>query len=85
MMRQRFFEEMEAVAAGRDPWGVIRNPNVAACIELPNMTREINTEGITLEEFAKIPVLHQRLTGFRHHYGQPPEVRQAFMQAMGIG
>jgi 5,5'-dehydrodivanillate O-demethylase oxygenase subunit len=85
MMRQRFFEEMEAVADGRDPWAVIRNPNVAACIELPNMTREINTEGITLEEFAKIPVLHQRLKEFRHHYGQPPEVRQAFMQAMGIG
>jgi 5,5'-dehydrodivanillate O-demethylase oxygenase subunit len=85
MMRQRFFEEMEAVADGRDPWGVIRNPNVAACIELPNMTREINTEGITLEEFAKIPVLHQRLKEFRHHYGQPPEVRQAFEDAMGIG
>jgi hypothetical protein len=71
-MRQRFFDEMDAVAAGRDPWGVIRNPNVAAFVELPNMTREINTEGITLEEFAKIPVLHQRLIGFRHHYGQPP-------------
>ena len=84
MMRQRFFEEMEAVAAGRDPWGVIRNPNVTACIELPNMTREINTEGITLEDFAKIPVLHQRLNEFRHHYGQPPEVRRAFEQAMGI-
>jgi 5,5'-dehydrodivanillate O-demethylase oxygenase subunit len=84
MMRQRFFEEMDAVAAGRDPWGVIRNPNVAAFVELPNMTREINTEGITLEEFAKIPVLHQRLIGFRHHYGQPPEVRRAFEQAMGI-
>jgi 5,5'-dehydrodivanillate O-demethylase len=76
---------MEAVAAGRDPKGVIRNPNVAAFIELPNMTREINTEGLTLEEFAKYPVLHQRLAGFRHHYGQPPEVHRAFLEAMGVG
>ena len=26
----------------------------------------------------------ERLAGFRHHYGQPPEVRRAFEQAMGI-
>jgi 5,5'-dehydrodivanillate O-demethylase oxygenase subunit len=85
MMRQRFFEEIEAVAAGRDPKGVIRNPNVAALIELPNMTRDINTEGITLAEFEKYPVLHQRLKEFRHHYGQPPEIRRAFLEAMGVG
>ena len=29
MMRQRFFAEIEAVAAGRDPMGVIRDPAAA--------------------------------------------------------
>jgi hypothetical protein len=28
--------------------------------------------------------LRQRLKEFRHHYGQPPEVRAAFAEAMGI-
>jgi 5,5'-dehydrodivanillate O-demethylase len=84
MMRQRFLADLEAIAAGRDPKGVIRDPEAAKCIELPNMMREINTEGITLEEFDQHPILKQRLREFRHHYGQPPEVRRAFEEAMGI-
>jgi hypothetical protein len=28
--------------------------------------------------------LRQRLKEFRHHFGQPDDVRRAFMQAMGI-
>lgn len=84
MMRQQFFADLEAIAAGRDPKGVIRDPETAKCIELPNMMREINTEGIPLEDFDKDPILKQRLREFRHHYGQPPEVRRAFEEAMGI-
>jgi 5,5'-dehydrodivanillate O-demethylase len=84
MMRQRFFREMEAVAAGRDPGGVIRNPNEAQCIPLPNMRRETNTQGITLAQFNDDPVLRNLLREFRYHYGQPREVRRAFEQAMGI-
>jgi 5,5'-dehydrodivanillate O-demethylase len=85
MMRQRFFEEMETVKAGRDPRGVIRSANAAQCIALPNMARELNTEGIALADFQKDPILRQRLKEFRHHYGQPVEVRRAFVAAMGIG
>jgi hypothetical protein len=48
------------------------------------MARELNTEGITLAEFQNDPLLRQRLKEFRHHYGQPPEVRAAFAEAMGI-
>jgi 5,5'-dehydrodivanillate O-demethylase len=75
---------LEAIAAGRDPKGVIRNPNMAQCIELPNMARELNTEGIPLADFQKDPLLRQRLKEFRHHFGQPSEVRRAFVEAMGI-
>ena len=48
------------------------------------MARELNTDGLTLAEFDKDPILRQRLKEFRHHYGQPPEVRRAFVEAMGI-
>ena len=30
------------------------------------------------------PLLNQRLAGFRHLYGQPPEVRKAFVDAFGL-
>jgi 5,5'-dehydrodivanillate O-demethylase len=85
MMRQRLFQEIEAVAAGRDPKGVIRGANAEPHIELPNMMREINTEGLPLSEFEHHPLLKARLAEFRHHYGQPPEVRRAFEEAMGLG
>jgi 5,5'-dehydrodivanillate O-demethylase oxygenase subunit len=83
-MRNRFFGELEAVKAGRDPWGVIRDPAKAKGIDLPDMARELNTVGIPLDEFKNDPLLRQRLKEFRHHYGQPPEVRAAFAEAMGI-
>ena len=84
MMRNRLFEELEAIKAGRDPKGVIRNPNEAQAIPLPDMARELNTVGIPLAEFQNDPLLKQRLKEFRHHVGQPPEVRREFEQAMGI-
>ena len=84
MMRGRFFQELEAIKAGRDPWGVIRDPNVAHAIPLPDMAREANTVGLTLAEMQKDPLLGQRLKEFRHHAGQPAEVRREFCEAMGI-
>ena len=57
MMRNRFFQEMDAVAAGKEPSGIIRSANAAACIALPNMAREFNTEGIALADFDKDPLL----------------------------
>src|SRR5262249_42707148 len=84
MLRQRFFAEIEAVGDGRDPKGVIRDPAKAQSIALPDMGRETNTQGIALADFDKDPVLRQQLKEFRHLYGQPPEVRRAFEEAMGI-
>lgn len=84
MMRKRFFEEMEAITAGKEPRGIIGSTNAAQCIALPNMARELNTEGITLADFDRHPLLRQRLKGFQFHYGQPPAVRRAFVEAMGI-
>ena len=84
MMRQRFFAEIEAVAAGRDPMGVIRDPAAAKQVELPNMMRELNTDGLTLDEMKQHPLVGLRLKDFRFHYGQPPDVRRDFENAMGL-
>jgi 5,5'-dehydrodivanillate O-demethylase len=73
------------MAKGAEPKGIIRNSNVAKCVELPNMERARCVEGVTLAEFEAIPVLKARLSGFRWQYGQPAEVRRAFEQALGIG
>ncbi len=85
MMRKRFFAEFEAIAAGKEPGGVIRSVNQARCIPLPDMARRFNIEGIPLADYDKDPILRQRLREFRHLYGQPPEVRREFVEAMGIG
>jgi len=84
MMRQRFFAELDAIAEGREPNGIIRDPDAAAYVELPNIARELNTQGIPLEEFCNHPLLRRRLTGFPFHFGQPPEVREAFECAMNL-
>ena len=84
MMRKRLFEEIDAVAKGGEAKGTVRSANLAKCIELPNITKKTSTEGITLAEYPQYPLLNARLKGFRHCFGQPPQVRKAFEEAMGI-
>ena len=84
MIRKRLFEELDAVARGAEPKATFRNSNVAKCIELPNITKTTSIEGITLAEHENYPLLKARLKGFRHCFGQPAEVRKAFVDAMGI-
>ena len=71
MMRARFFRELGDAGGGEEPGGIIRSANEAACIALPNMAREFNTEGIPLADYNNDPILRQRLKEFRHHFGQP--------------
>jgi 5,5'-dehydrodivanillate O-demethylase oxygenase subunit len=83
-MRKRFFADMGKAAKGEDPSGIIRDPVAAACVALPDQMRRYNVDGVLLADYDKHPLLRERLAGFRHHFGQPPEVRRAFEQAMGI-
>lgn len=84
-MRKRFFTDLDKVAAGRDPSGILRDPQAASCVPLPDIMRQYNVEGVPLADYDKHPLMRERLSGFRHHYGQPAEVRRAFAEAMGIG
>lgn len=83
-MRKRFFDDLDKVAAGQDPSGILRDPKAASCVPLPDVMRKYNVEGVPLADYDKHPLLRERLAGFRHHYGQPAEVRRAFAEAMGI-
>jgi 5,5'-dehydrodivanillate O-demethylase len=84
MIRKQLFNDVDAVAQGRDPKAIIRNSNVAKCVALPFYQKKEMMEGIALADFPNYPLLNARLKAFRHCYGQPPEVRRAFEQAMGI-
>jgi 5,5'-dehydrodivanillate O-demethylase len=84
MIRKRLFDDLDAIAQGQEPKAIIRNSNVARCVELPFFQKRESVEGITLEDHDKYPLLKARLRAFRHCYGQPPEVRRAFEHAMGI-
>jgi 5,5'-dehydrodivanillate O-demethylase len=83
-MRKRFFADLDRVAKGEDPSGLIRDKAKAARVPLPDVMRKYNVEGVPLADYHKHPLLRERLAGFRHHFGQPPEVRRAFEEAMGI-
>jgi 5,5'-dehydrodivanillate O-demethylase len=83
-MRKRFFADLDKVAKGEDPSGIIRDAEAAKYVELPDVMRKFNVEGVPLADYDKHPLLKERLAGFRHHYGQPQEVRRAFEKAMGI-
>ncbi len=84
MIRNRFFEDIEAMAKGGDPKGVIRDPQIARCVELPFEPKRVLIEGIPLEEYVNHPTMHPRLKEFRHLAGQPAHVRTAFVEAFGL-
>jgi 5,5'-dehydrodivanillate O-demethylase len=82
MIRNRFFEEVEAVAAGRPPKGEIRDPAQAACVPLPLATPELFKDGMSRADYLAHPYYGRRLKNFPFHYGQPEEVRAAFHRAV---
>jgi 5,5'-dehydrodivanillate O-demethylase oxygenase subunit len=84
MIRKRFFDDIDAMERGEDPKGVIRSANIARCVDLPYFQKKECIEGVLLEDFKKYPLMQTRLKGFRHCYGQPPDVWRAFQEAMGI-
>ena len=84
MIRNRFFGEIDTVQRGEDPKGVIRDPAIAQNVALPCQNKELFVEGIKLDEYPRYPLLNQRLSGFRHLFGQPPEVRKEFLHAFGL-
>jgi 5,5'-dehydrodivanillate O-demethylase len=84
MQRQRFLSDIEAIAKGKDPKATIRDPQVNTCIGLPVAERERLTVGLTRDELLRHAVASRQLTDYIFQKGQPAEVRQAFLDAMGF-
>ena len=84
MMRQRFFQDLDAVAAGGEPKAIVRDAEVNGCIGLPIIGRRQFVEGLTREEIDRErPGIAPRRE-FPFLVGQPEAVRRAYDEAMGF-
>jgi 5,5'-dehydrodivanillate O-demethylase len=84
LLRKRFFDEMERLSGGEDPKGIIRDPRVNACVSLPIAHRSVFVDGLALDELIAHPIFGAQLRGYAFQAGQPPEVRKAYEEAMGL-
>ena len=84
MLRKQFFDDMELIDNDKtDPKGIVRDPNINECIQLPIMNRKRFLEGLTPEEMADPNDIHGRSTKrFVFLAGQPQEVWETYCEAM---
>ena len=85
MMRRRFLDDLGAVAEGREPKGLVRDPQANECIALPIFDREFFRDGPTREQLRNPNHIRTRSTlNFVFQAGQPAAVRAAYVAAMGF-
>jgi len=84
MVRRRFFEELERVAGGGEPKGLIRDPARNVRVELPVANHDTSLKGLTREQIMKEPRRKVHLTSYILQAGQPEEVRRQMSEAMGV-
>jgi 5,5'-dehydrodivanillate O-demethylase oxygenase subunit len=83
MMRRRFFDELEAVASGKQPKALITDKDKNKDVYLPSACREEMINGMPREEQIKHPLLGPFLLDFIGQSGQPESVREAYEEAIG--
>ena len=83
MIRKQWFDDIEAVQRGEDPKGLIREPERNKNVALPNGSLKLG-KTMSLQEMKDDPLLSRSLKDFVFNFGQPPEVKQAFEEAMGL-
>jgi len=84
MIRRRFLNDLDAIKEGRDPKAIVRDPEINRAIALPVAEREAFIDGFTRAEMMANPLARRGLEGYIFQTGQPPEVRAAFLAAMGF-
>lgn len=84
MLRRRLFDDIDAVRNGRDPKGVMRDPQSNQRVFLPSDHRDFFLHGLPLAEYRRDPKWWRLLTQFIFHAGQPESVRRACEQATGV-
>ena len=84
MLRKQLLADLDAVARGEDPKGIIRDPEKAKNIELPVAERDLLVDGVPLETYLRHPMFGHHFHEFLFQAGQPREVWVDFCAAMGI-
>src|SRR5207244_9314217 len=84
MIRRRFLDDLERIDEGKDPKGIVRDPAVNRAIEMPVAERQNFIDGFGRDDFLRDPFSRRNLQGYIFQTGQPAEVRQAFLAAMGF-
>jgi 5,5'-dehydrodivanillate O-demethylase len=83
-IRRRFFSEMEAIAAGAEAKGTIRDPEKNVRVKLPMVYRDHIVQSRTVDEIMAHPTLKMFYGSYVFQAGQPEAVRRQFAQAMGF-
>ena len=86
MMRKRFEDDLAKLKAdNQDPKAVVRDPAVNSCIKLPLFDRDYLIQGPTRDLLADTEHPRTRsMLNFVFQAGQPPDVREAYDEAMGF-
>ena len=84
MIRRQYANDIEAVAAGRDPKGVMREPAANHAVPLPSDHRDFFRNGLPREQYLRHPKWQLLLQQFVFHAGQPDHVRRACEAALGV-
>ena len=78
---------MRLIEEGKEPKGLIRDPQRNVCVELPIKHREIFTRSMTLSESRALArSLSYRLNEpeYQHQWGQPEAIKREYQIAMGM-
>jgi len=87
MMRRAYLNAIKDVEEGRDPKGVIRDPEFNTCVELPIKHKELFTTSMSLEESKALSsslAYNLNMPDYQHQAGQPEEVKREYQIAMGM-
>ncbi|MGE0313776.1 MAG: Rieske 2Fe-2S domain-containing protein [Lautropia sp.] len=84
MMRRQFLNDIDAIAQGRDPMGVIRDADANRAIVLPSDHRDFFLNGLPRAAYERHPKWNKLLRQFIFHAGQPEAVRLATERATGV-
>jgi len=84
LLRRQLLSDLEAIANGRDPKGLIRDPAANRRVELPVALRKWLVDGFSREQLLVHPIYGKRPAEYIFQYGQPEHVRAAYRQALGL-
>lgn len=84
LIRRQFFNDLDAIARGQDPKGLIRDPEKNRCVTLPIAGRRLFEKGLSRQDLLAHPILGKHINEFPFAYGQPEHVKHAFRRAMGV-